>query len=460
MSWFDQLQQASFRGLPFGVLGDDARFGRRVAVHQYPNRDKPYIEDLGRSTRRISLTGFLIENSLVYGGGDALSQRDAMVGAAEAVGPGTLVHPTLGELQVSVPDGGFSVVERWDKGRYFEIGFTFIESGERQFPSASATTPDALDSLADALDLSAAQDFVSTITQSVSLGLGMVQGAISLGSAVVGTAVSVAAGFISLAGSAARDATSLFNLASLLTGNYGRYVNANVTSAFSGGQTSNPGITIGTLETEGAQDRAAVAGASTAFAEAAVGLDASSALSYASSAQALMASLGTAVVNPGDAVRLFGALASYMPATPIGIGQTGAGQQIVQDAAGAVLRRAALGTLVRAAAQYAPSSYDDAAALRTSVTGYLDAEILIAGDASDDASYSALRAVRQMVVALLIQAGAGLPRLQNFTFNASLPALVLAQRLYTDASRSDELVGEALPIHPAFMPLRFQALAN
>ena len=460
MSWFDQLQQASFRGVPFGVFGSDGRFGRRVAVHEYPNRDKPYIEDLGRSTRRISLTGFLIENSLVYGGGDALSQRDAMVAAAEAAGAGTLVHPTLGELQVSVPDGGLSVVERWDQGRYFEIGFTFIESGERQFPSASTTTPDALNSLAGSLDLSAAQDFVSSLTRSVNLGLGIVQGALSLGSAVVGSVVGTVAGLVSLAGTAARDATSLFNLASLLTGNYGRYVNANVSSAFAGGQTSGAGITVATLEAEGAQDRAAVAAASSALSAAASSLDASSALSFTTAAQGLTAALGTAVVNPSDALRLFGALAQYTPDSSAGLGQTAAAEQLAQDATSALLRRAAIGALVRAIGQYAPSSYDDASQVRTQVTGYLDSEILIAGDAGDDASYSALRAVRQMAVALLIQLGAGLPRLQEFTYNAPLPALTLAQRIYADASRADQLIDQARPIHPAFMPTRFQALAN
>lgn len=461
MSWFDQLQQASFRGVPFGVLGGESRFGRRVAVHQYPNRDKPYIEDLGRSTRRISLTGFLVENSLVYGGGDAFSQRDAMVAAAETVGSGTLVHPTLGELTVSIPDGGLSVTEKWDQGRYFEIGLTFIESGERLFPSVSQNTPNALGSLADSLDLASAADFISSMTRAVNLGLGIVQGALSLGSAVVGTVVNVVAGFVSLAGTVARDATSLFNLASLLTGNYGRYVNANVSSAFSSsGSSGLAQVTVGTLEAEGAQDRAAVAGASTSLSAAAAGIDADSAQAFATSAQALTAALSAAITNPGDAVRLFGALASYTPNTSIGVGQTGSGQTIAQAATGALLRRAAIGALARAAAQYAPSSYDDAAAVRNAVTAYLDAEILIAGDAGDDASYGALRALRQVLVSVLIAAGAGLPRLQQFKFNASLPALALATRLYGDASRSDQLIEQAQPIHPAFMPSQFQALAS
>ena len=51
-SWPQMLNQASFRGVPFAVYGGDARFGRRLALHEYPGRDKPYIEDMGRSTRR------------------------------------------------------------------------------------------------------------------------------------------------------------------------------------------------------------------------------------------------------------------------------------------------------------------------------------------------------------------------------------------------------------------------
>ena len=219
MSWKDELQQASFRGIPFAVLGGEGRFGRRVAVHQYPNRDKPYVEDMGRSMRRINVVGFLVEDSLVYGGGSVISQRESMVAAAEAPGPAILVHPTYGQLTVSIPDGGLAVTERWDTGRYFEIGFSFIESGDRIFPSISAVSGSFLDSLADALGASSALDFVRSMTATVNLGLGIVRGVISLGNAIVGTVVGVAANFATLVGQGARDATSLVNLASLLTGN-------------------------------------------------------------------------------------------------------------------------------------------------------------------------------------------------------------------------------------------------
>lgn len=463
MSWFDELQQASYRGVPFGVRGGQSRFGRRSVPHQYPNRDKPYIEDLGRSMRSINLVGFLVENSLVYGGGSAFAQRDAMVAAVETAGPGTLVHPTLGTLQVSMVDGGFSVEERWDQGRYFEISFSFLESGDRLFPSVSTASGSMLSSLADALDASAALDFVNTLTQTINLGLGIVQGVINLGHAVVGTVVGVVADFQVLVGQASRDATSLLNLASLLTGNFGRYANANVTSAFQrNGQGSSVSVlTMATLTAQASEDRQAVDTASSALTAAAEGLDASTASALPTAAQALIAALGTCLVNPGDAVRLMTSLGGYAPSSVIiGSGQVALGQQYAQTATGALLRRAALAALVRAVASYAPTSYNDAAAVRSSVTAALDDEILIAGDAGDDNTYAALRSVRQSVVQVLTAAGASLASLQAFGFNAPLPALTLAERIYQDASRADQLVAQVAPVHPAFMPPSFQALAS
>nr|MDM8590005.1 DNA circularization N-terminal domain-containing protein [Escherichia coli] len=48
MTWKDRLQDASFRGVPFKVEEESTGTGRRVETHEYPNRDKPYTEDLGK----------------------------------------------------------------------------------------------------------------------------------------------------------------------------------------------------------------------------------------------------------------------------------------------------------------------------------------------------------------------------------------------------------------------------
>ncbi|HHL9455219.1 TPA: DNA circularization N-terminal domain-containing protein, partial [Escherichia coli] len=37
--WQSHIHQASFCGVPFGVIAGEGVYGRRVAVHEYPYRD-------------------------------------------------------------------------------------------------------------------------------------------------------------------------------------------------------------------------------------------------------------------------------------------------------------------------------------------------------------------------------------------------------------------------------------
>ena len=57
--------------------------------------------------------------------------------------------------------------------------------------------------------------------------------------------------------------------------------------------------------------------------------------------------------------------------------------------------------------------------------------------------------------------GASLAHVRTFDLPGPMPALAIAQRLYRDAGRADELVGEAGAqcISPLFMPSLIQALA-
>jgi prophage DNA circulation protein len=56
--------------------------------------------------------------------------------------------------------------------------------------------------------------------------------------------------------------------------------------------------------------------------------------------------------------------------------------------------------------------------------------------------------------------GAALPASVQINTPAPQPSLVLAQRLYRDPTRADQLVVFADPVHPAFMPTSFGALAS
>jgi prophage DNA circulation protein len=264
-----------------------------------------------------------------------------------------------------------------------------------------------------------------------------------------------------LAGHMARDASSLFNLGSLLTGHVGRYVNANVTSAFSPVQnTGGVPWTVQALACQGAQDRAAVQTAGSDLTAAAAGLDAANAANLPQAVQALIAALAAVTPNPGDTIDRLATLATYGAPPVPGNGQVAHAMQIAQDATSALVRREALGAIGEAAGNYAPSSYDDAAALRLRVAGLLDEECVIAGDAGDDASYNALRDLREAVIEATTASGGTLAPLRWWTLQASLPALTLAQQCYQDPTRTDELISQAATIHPAFMPVHFQALAS
>ncbi|MHA6236879.1 DNA circularization protein [Pseudomonas fluorescens group sp. PF-69] len=474
-SWVKKLNPASFRGLRFGVLGSEQRFGRRVAVHEYPNRDKPFVEDMGRSTRSINLVGFLIEDSHVYGGGSVLEQRELMIAAAEKAGPGILIHPTLGQLTVSLPDGGLSVVERWDEGRYFELHFSFIEAGERVFPAAKVATKSLLDSLVDKLGLAGLSDFVRSVEATISSvfaaiktvegvisdTLDTVESVISIGQSAVNAVIDTVAGFQQMAGRITHDVSNISSLGSLLTGDFGRYTSGATTKAFQASpSSSDTSAAMSTLIASGCAKRAAVASASASLTAAAAGLNAKTVGVFVAAVNALVDAVVAAIPSPADRIRLLSGLASFMPTAYSSTSPMGQAKSVAQFVTAALIRRSALGALASAVSEYTPSSYDDTLAVRNAVVGVLDAELLIAGDMGDDATYVALNSLRQAIVVDLDTRGATLASLATFALNANLPALVLANRLYQDAGRSDELIGEADPIHPAFMPSSFRALAR
>ncbi|STG44807.1 Tail/DNA circulation protein [Escherichia coli] len=59
-----------FAACAFKVEEESAGTGRRVETHEYPNRDKPYTEDLGKITFRPSITAYVV-------GDDCFDQRES-----------------------------------------------------------------------------------------------------------------------------------------------------------------------------------------------------------------------------------------------------------------------------------------------------------------------------------------------------------------------------------------------
>ncbi len=99
---------ACWRGQSFFVPDVATEVGRRIVVTYFPGIDDPAIEDLGRGDGMIRVRGLII-------GDDYVNQALAFMSALRSPGPGTFLHPWLGEQTVVVPPGGgvvsFSALE-------------------------------------------------------------------------------------------------------------------------------------------------------------------------------------------------------------------------------------------------------------------------------------------------------------------------------------------------------------
>jgi prophage DNA circulation protein len=151
MSWLDSYRTASFRGIEFKVEGHDAQFGRRQVTHEFPQRDDPFTEDLGRRARELSVDAYLI-------GDDYPAQRNRLIAAAETDGPGELVHPYLGNMQVVCT--GLSLRESSRETRMCRLQLTFIEAGEAKFPTNVTDAVQSVASSANAFTSAAGGGFL------------------------------------------------------------------------------------------------------------------------------------------------------------------------------------------------------------------------------------------------------------------------------------------------------------
>lgn len=163
-NWRNSLRPASWRGVAFQVAGDDAEFGRHAAVHEFVQRDRPYVEDLGRKTRKFKLEAWVcasIDNDF-----NPWPQRDALIAAVEQGGVGTLVHPYYGSLRGHVL--GITVKQTSSTGGgMVGMSLDFTEAGELDFKSTTAVdTRGRVSDSATAVYTSARDEFAASFNTS------------------------------------------------------------------------------------------------------------------------------------------------------------------------------------------------------------------------------------------------------------------------------------------------------
>lgn len=388
MSWRDNLRPASFRGVQFHVISDSGTFGRRSVMHEFPFRDEPYVEDLGRKAREIRVEGFLL-------GDDYLVALSSLIDAVEQAGPGKLVHPTLGELTVSVTADGLGVEQTTREGGMARVRFSCIESGEAKFPTASVATADVVATRADAAIAVASTGFASRFSLAglpgwaQDLSIGRAQDLLTRVRSAIAPLANAAAG--------------RFDVLSLL-------------------DQAVPGL--GTLLLSGQ--------------------------AFAGTVTSLLGAVRGAV-EPSTAVRVLGSLRDYgagethLPSTT----PTRARDAANRDAIVEFVRAAAVIERARAVAALDFADYQEAIAIRESVAEQLDT---VADATSDDTLFDSLTALRAAVVRDIAVRGADLARLVTVTLPATKPALVLAHELYQDASRDADILARNRVVNPGFVP--------
>ncbi len=388
MAWRDALQAASFRGVPFFVDSHEGTLGRRVHTHEFPLRDKPYAEDMGRRSREFSVEALVLGN-------DYMQARNALMVAGEQPGPGRLVHPYMGEMRCSLLE--LKVREGAGEGGVARFTLRFLESGEATFPTALASTRAAVAAAGDSATAAVQASF--TARHKIARKPQFVAEA---SQAIFGQALGTMKAAVGAVAGVAAEVASL-----------GRGVDAMKRDLI-------------TLLYE-----------------------------PASAAQALVGNVQQLVRNvtqlPREAYSLartlytFGAAFALVPANTGSRRAQAANQaEIVQLA-----RVAAVAEGARAASAIAFDSYQDAAGTRDEILAALD---LVVDAGPDDATYNAVRTLRAAVVMDIAGRGADLGRLVQWTPGVTMPALAIAQRLYSDARRDEELLLRNRVRHPLFVP--------
>lgn len=448
--WQDHINQASFRGVPFGVVSGEGIFGRRVAVHEYPYRDTVWVEDLGRSARRFMLRGFLIQDSRVYSAGDVFSQRDALVAACETGESGLLVHPTLGELTVYVPDGGLRIEEGVESERVFVFSLAFVESGDKAFSVVSATPS------------TSSENWYKTLTTTTAVTLATITGEMNSITGAVKTIKSTVNAWRSIFSQAVNSVTNMTStVASLFSpDSYGRYcTGGDLSSSRSLSSTASSLTTwlattdagdddiMKTIQACSVSDRDAVESAIPALD------DISSVPDAVTAIKSVITALVEATGSDTEKIRVMADIASTKDDTHY----EGKMANAISAAVQAYIRTLAAGAMLWRLMQYTPRSHDEGQQMMRNARRVTETVLVLLADLADDDSHEVLNAQFTQFVSHWRENYLSLSVWMTVTSHSPQPSLSLANLLYQDASREDELVQEASPVHPAFMPVSFRA---
>jgi len=128
---WEDLREASFRGVTFYLVDNEGTSGRRAIPRAYPKKEVGWTEDNGAVLTQQQINGLLLGSSYQ-------SQLEALLRALNTPGPGELVHPWFGIQKVQV--GKVTHRLSTQEGGIAYVSFEVSEAGERLFPAATENT--------------------------------------------------------------------------------------------------------------------------------------------------------------------------------------------------------------------------------------------------------------------------------------------------------------------------------
>lgn len=385
MSWREEYLQGSFRGAKFHVEVIESGFSRRQVEHEYPAQDRTYVEDLGRASDEFTVEAYVI-------GPNYKAEREALVAACrDTAGPGTLVHPYRGELEVVCR--GLRVRESSDKGGMAVLAITFLEAGAAVLPTVIVDTIGAVTAAAAEVKAASRASFLSKFRT---------------------------AGFPQYVLDAATAQVTRF----------ANFFNTTVLGPIDAA-TAEANELARDLKAIKDDAEAIATDAQRAADEVGASIDKVRQV-YAKGASAL--------------AKLFDANSARSTADR----STASGEQEAEnwEALAALIRQAAIAEAATDAIETDFPSYEDAIASRDLLLDRIDADAEIA---DDDNVYMAMMALRAEIARGIPDPAAKLPRIVSYAPPQTTPSLVLAYRLYGDAGRADEIVARNALRHPGFI---------
>lgn len=400
MSWRDRIDpelRGSFRGVEFHVEQSGTNGGRRWLVHEYPRRDVPYSEDMGRRKREWRLSFFVA-------GDDYDLQRDRLIEALDAPGAATLVHPYVGSVSAVAVDPTWTESSREGGTCTFDV--TFVESGLRLLPSVTIDTQREVGLAADACEAKTLEDFLDRWSIEGLTGWSLTAIERDLTS-VLGDLEQFVGGIADGIASAIRFPV---NIVGIVLGGFNRLRNAvmrpiNALDLYSGRSALSSNNVSGLLR-----------------------------------------------LPPGPPVRAVRmlrqtGLSGEAVARPEGDTPENAKRAADILAAQQLQARLAAITAARVVAETDWLSRQDADEAGQDALALIDHQLQTSAAINDDV-YNTLAELRAALVTDLRERATALPNLASFTPQTTLPALVVAQRLYGDATRADEICVRNNVRHP------------